>query len=104
MRVTPSERLQRALFGDWRQEMAALSERIAHSGARSAVRAPVGRFRTGLLGPVERHHGWLGRGGPSRRASRERRARAAWTRTRYGAGTAGTETSRTACWSTPSST
>ncbi len=58
MGVTQQERQQLVRIGDWQQEVAALSARIARRFARPEVRTRVGHVLAGLLGPVERRNGW----------------------------------------------
>ncbi len=47
-----------AQIGDWHDDLAMLHARIAPRFARPEVRARVGRYLAGLLGPVERRNGW----------------------------------------------
>ncbi|HEU4798590.1 MAG TPA: IS701 family transposase [bacterium] len=53
-----TEQLQLAHIADWHDELTALHARIAPRFGRPEVRLRVGRYLTGLLGPVERRNGW----------------------------------------------
>ena len=58
MAVAPHQTEPLARIAAWREELHALSERIAPRFGRGEVRARAGRFLTGLLGPIERRNGW----------------------------------------------
>ncbi len=58
MAVAPHQTEPLAQVAAWREELHALSERIAPRFGRGAVRARAGRFLTGLLDPIERRNGW----------------------------------------------
>jgi SRSO17 transposase len=58
MSLTPHEHQQIAQIAAWQEELHALHDRIAPHFHRSEVRARVGRYLSGLLGPVERRNGW----------------------------------------------
>jgi len=49
----------RARLAAWQDELAAPHQRVASRCCQRAVRERIGRERSGLLGPVERPHGWL---------------------------------------------
>ena len=56
--VEATDERQRRQLADWQEELAALHQRIAPRFGRREVRARVGRYLSGLLGPVERRNGW----------------------------------------------
>ena len=58
MVLTQPERAQVARIAGWQDELAAVHGRIAPRFGRPEVRARVGRYLAGLLGPVERRNGW----------------------------------------------
>jgi SRSO17 transposase len=53
-----TEQPQLEHIADWHDELTALHARISPRFGRPEVRARVGRYLTGLLGPVERRNGW----------------------------------------------
>ncbi|MDQ3493725.1 MAG: IS701 family transposase [Chloroflexota bacterium] len=52
------EQAQLSSIAGWREDLQGLHERIAPQFGRPEVRARVGRYLAGLLGPVERRNGW----------------------------------------------
>jgi SRSO17 transposase len=56
--VDVTDARQLAQIADWQEELAALQQRIAPRFRRREVRERVGRYLTGLMGPVERRNGW----------------------------------------------
>jgi len=56
--VSRQERAQLTGIAGWRDEVHVVQERIAPRFARPEVRARMGRYLAGLLGPVERRNGW----------------------------------------------
>jgi SRSO17 transposase len=58
MVVTQGEGTRVEQIAGWHDDLQELQERIAPQFGRPEVRARVGRYLTGLLGPVERRNGW----------------------------------------------
>ena len=54
----PDEAIALTQIGAWQEELGALHRRIAARFRRPEVRDRVGRYLSGLLGPVERRNGW----------------------------------------------
>ena len=58
MKLAWQEQAQLDQIGAWQDGVRGLHARIAPRFPRPEVRARVGRFLAGLLGPVERRNGW----------------------------------------------